>query len=103
MLVARCFWLLFLLFVVQASVCIPNLPLVVDFWSATFSRSAKGRVVEMDPVSGWLEVFLLCDVRRYSGPEGGAEMVFVVVLVVVSGYFLGGFGVFLLAFLGFFL
>jgi len=37
--------------------------------------------------------FLFCDVRRYSGPEGGVETVFVVVLVVVL--YVACFGLFL--------
>jgi hypothetical protein len=38
--------------VAQAYVRFPNLPLVVDLWSAASLRSTKGRVVVVDPVSG---------------------------------------------------
>ncbi|RHN80972.1 hypothetical protein MtrunA17_Chr1g0194011 [Medicago truncatula] len=38
--------------VVQASVRFPNLPFVVGLWSVAFLRSAKGRAVVVDPVSG---------------------------------------------------
>jgi len=38
--------------VVQASVRVPNLPLVVSLWSAASLRSVKGRVVVVDLVSG---------------------------------------------------
>ena len=70
----------------------PNLPLVVGVWLVAFSRSAKGRVVVVDPVPGWLEV-LLRDVRGYNGPKGGTETVFVEVLMVVN--FVACFGLFM--------
>ena len=72
------------LLAVQASVRFPNLSLVVDLWSAASLRSAKGRAAAMvDLVSGWFEIFLLREVRRYNSPEGGVEKGSGAVLVVV--------------------
>jgi len=38
--------------VVQASMRVPNLPLVIGLWSTASLRSVKGRAVVVDPVSG---------------------------------------------------
>jgi len=88
-----CFGYCSFFLVVQTSVRFPNLSLVVDFWSAASFRYAKGCLVVVDLVSGWLDIFHLCEERRYNGPEGGVEKVFVVVLVVVD--FVACFGLFM--------